>query len=95
MGTINSTPKTMDDSLQFGRVVALVETGTESLFNRVTIETEFAVDLDIGVTKHDSDRRKLAGHPALTDQEQQSFAALAKKIHDWGAANSKWAKGNV
>lgn len=93
MGQINSTPREMNDALQFGRVILIVNEGDESLFHRVSVHTLFEVALDIDEVRRDSETRMLHDHPALTSQERTSLAALAKKVHDYEASHSKWAVG--
>lgn len=96
MGSITTTPASMnDDTLQFGVVQARVVPGADPLLQRVSINAEFEIDLGFdGKTKRDSDvdqNRMLHDHPALSPQERTDLGVLLKKIHDYGAANSKWA----
>jgi len=92
MGNVTTTKKKMNDALQFGAVKLTVSAGPEPLAQRTAVTSEFSVDTSIG-EKFDTATFMLPDHPALTPAERTTFGALAKKIHDYCAANSEWLTG--
>ena len=95
MGNLTTTPASMNDNgLQFGAVTGRVLPGDADLIDRVRMESEFEVSLPgIGEVRRDHAKRMLVGHPALDPGEDTTLGVLLKKIHDYDAANSKWAQG--